>query len=89
MDQSVKDQLEKWVGGESVHNTERDECCPDFSCCKPEMLAPQHEREAFAKAAAEGDNGSKTVDGLLMGFLGRLLSGTTAHIAGSTLDTMH
>jgi len=27
------EQLAKWVNGESIHNKERDECCPDFSCC--------------------------------------------------------
>lgn len=38
------EQLELWVRGKSVHNDERDECCPDFSCCSPELLAPEHER---------------------------------------------
>jgi hypothetical protein len=35
MIQSCLDQLNKWVEGISEHNTERDECCPDFSCCHP------------------------------------------------------
>ena len=26
-------QLEQWVLGNSIHNKESDECCPDFSCC--------------------------------------------------------
>ena len=29
------EQLEFWVTGNNVHNTERDECCPDFGCCQP------------------------------------------------------
>jgi len=33
------DQLKHWLSGDSRHNTERDECCPDFSCCYPELLA--------------------------------------------------
>ncbi len=31
-------QLEEWVKGISIHNTKDEECCPDFSCCKPEFL---------------------------------------------------
>ena len=45
-----KEQLERWVAGESVHNgaTRVDgECCPDFSCCHPASLWPQARREFF------------------------------------------
>lgn len=31
-------QLRAWVKGQSNHNTVDDECCPDFSCCIPEMM---------------------------------------------------
>ncbi len=41
------EQLIKWVKGKSVHDHEQDVCCPDFSCCQPELLAPIEEREAF------------------------------------------
>ena len=41
------EQLAKWLEGESIHNTTRDECCPDFSCCKPELLADEKTRKAF------------------------------------------
>jgi hypothetical protein len=41
------EQLAMWVRGQSVHDTERDECCPDFSCCNPELLAAKEEREHF------------------------------------------
>ena len=46
-------QLEKWVNGESVHNDERGECCPDFSCCRPELLAPEQVRKQFLAANIE------------------------------------
>ena len=44
-------QLEKWVRGESVHNgaaKNLGECCPDFSCCHPDMLWPEDRRKEFA-----------------------------------------
>jgi len=41
------EQLEEWVKGNSIHNTDRDECCPDFSCCCPKLLAPEDERKTF------------------------------------------
>jgi len=28
-----KEQLKLWAGGNSIHNLELNECCPDFSCC--------------------------------------------------------
>jgi hypothetical protein len=87
MDQSIKDQLEKWVKGESVHNTERDECCPDFSCCNPGSLAPQDERETFYNAVVEGDDEKRHL--MLMGFLGRAFISDKVHIAGQVPDIMH
>ena len=39
-DDSSQLQMEKWLAGHPEHNTERDECCPDFSCCQPHLLAP-------------------------------------------------
>lgn len=47
-----REQLEQWVAGNPQHNHVLDECCPDFSCCRPELLAPEHERRAFQKANA-------------------------------------
>lgn len=52
-----REQLELWVAGESVHNPEADECCPDFSCCAPLLKAPREERDAFFKAWECGDVG--------------------------------
>lgn len=40
----VEKQLENWVVGISTHNIIDDECCPDFSCCKPELFEPARER---------------------------------------------
>ena len=78
-DDLIADQLAKWVAGESVHNDERDECCPDFSCCKPMLLAPKDVREKFMAADDEGR----------LAFLGHFLAAMIAaagtakvHIAG-------
>ena len=62
------DQLAAWVDGRPIHNDERDECCPDFSCCMPELLADEETRIRFS----QGD--SKVRDGYLMMFLGALLA---------------
>ena len=64
-------QLERWVKGESVHNSTTDECCPDFSCCSPNLLWPKEKRVAFAEASVEEDD-EKTFE-MLMGGLGNLL----------------
>lgn len=44
------EQLKLWVAGDPVHNEERNQCCPDFSCCVPELLASEEERIAFRDA---------------------------------------
>lgn len=46
-------QLEQWVQGNPVHNDVDGECCPDFSCCKPELLAEPDVRKAFAAAGTK------------------------------------
>lgn len=76
-----EEQLRLWVKGESVHNKERDECCPDFSCCCPNLLADQETRERFYKAWEEKDQ--QAIDGMLMFFLSQLLaSNSNIHVAG-------
>ena len=47
------EQLEQWVAGYPVHNDERDECCPDFSCCEPSLLVDYETRKAFLEAGEE------------------------------------
>lgn len=68
---TVQHQLERWVAGESLHNPTRNECCPDFSCCRPELKAPKRTRQRFAKAHADHDE--KTRNSMLVGFLGKSL----------------
>jgi len=50
-----EEQLTRWVAGESVHlgtpGGEDGECCPDFSCCRPELKQPEDVRRAFAAAS--------------------------------------
>ena len=61
-----EDQLTEWVKGNSIHNQEKDECCPDFSCCTGK-IAPKDVRERFAKAYYKKDE--KTQNEMLMMFL--------------------
>jgi hypothetical protein len=78
----VKDQVILWLAGISFHNDERSECCPDFSCCSPELLAPFEEREIFTMAFM--NEKYQIVDTMLMLFLGRMLKAhnINAYIAG-------
>jgi len=62
-----EEQLELWVNGKSVHNDEKDACCPDFSCCHPELKADKATRIKFAKAYRRCDR--KTVDTMLVAFM--------------------
>lgn len=76
----TEEQLKRWRDGESLHNIETDECCPDFSCCKPELKADQATRNAYYNAW-ESKNHSLVTE-FLMGFLSALANGTKTHIAG-------
>lgn len=64
-------QLDEWVKGNSLHDHERGECCPDFSCCQPDLQVPKKVREAF-KAA----NDEQRME-FLMGFLAAALQKAT------------
>lgn len=75
-----EEQLNLWLKGEPVHNKERGECCPDFSCCQPHLLAPQHEREAFVRTHGSGDEATKL--SMLYKFLGRAMSSHKVYVAG-------
>ncbi len=72
------EQLQLWLDGESVHNKERGECTPDFSCCRPELLAPQDVRQAFIDA----DEDRREL--FLLGFLGAALAHKDVYIAGTS-----
>ena len=43
----VRQQVINWLAGRSVHNAVDDECCPDFSCCVPDMLMSQEQRNRY------------------------------------------
>jgi len=49
------EQLKLWLDGTPTHNPDSDECCPDFSCCVPELLAPVEERFGFVQAWERGE----------------------------------
>jgi hypothetical protein len=72
------EQLAEWLKGNSIHNADRDECCPDFSCCRPELLADEATRRAFVEHPEARDQ-------MLMVFLGAGLAKMTekaVHVAG-------
>lgn len=86
---TYQEQMDRWVKGESVHGAgEEGACCPDFSCCFPENAASMQERLLFKRAYDEGDN--KTVNAMLMGFLGSAMSKykpkTKVYIAGEPIE---
>jgi hypothetical protein len=66
------EQLAKWVLGESVCPNARHECCPDFSCCKPELKWPEEKRRRFA-AAGQGER-----EKMMMGALGSAMAQASA-----------
>lgn len=76
------EQLDEWVKGNSLHNTERDECCPDFSCCQKHYKASPEERMLFRDR-------SELRDKMLMGFLEAAIAGhgKDVHVAGSIEGT--
>ncbi len=82
------EQVKLWVEGKSVHGAgEYNECCPDFSCCRPEFQAPKEEREKFAAAQLAGDE--QTTMGMLGEFLGRAMRieyGKKVHVAGANQE---
>jgi hypothetical protein len=48
-------QLRQWVSGQSTHDRANDRCCPDYSCCRPELQAPREEREHYAALVEQGE----------------------------------
>jgi hypothetical protein len=73
------EQLNEWVNGNSIHNTERNECCPDFSCCQKHYKATDEERRLFRDRPELRDQ-------MLMNFLGAAIAGygKDIYIAGLT-----
>lgn len=66
-------QLNLWLAGQSLHLEMPDLCCPDYSCCQPELLAPLEERELYVEARNRRD--IPTLTRLDCMFLGRLIHG--------------
>jgi len=85
---TYKEQLEKWVEGKSWHmgdkEDEKSTCCPDFSCCVPELQSPKEERELFQELYLADKH--EEYERMLMMFLGRSLAvlapKTKVYIAG-------
>jgi hypothetical protein len=66
-----EEQIDRWVAGDPVHNGENSgngECCPDFSCCKPHLLAEEAVRRRYKEA------GSQERTQMLMEFLGAMIA---------------
>ncbi len=90
-------QLNEWVKDESIHNNVDNECCPDFSCCTPDIITSLEIREAFRdvhkKAQAEEFNPDyhphyDAEMAMLMGFMGGLVNKNTdkkVYIAGEEI----
>lgn len=53
--ESVAYQVKHWVNGDSLHNTVRDECCPDFSCCSGGRKIRKPLRKKFERAWRSSD----------------------------------
>ncbi len=81
-------QLLDWLDGKPTHNKVDDECCPDFSCCQPSLLAPLEVREVFYKASMKENY--RLTERMLTEFLGKMIAALPSkkrvYIAG--LDVM-
>lgn len=76
-------QLEQWVIGNSVHRydgTLDGQCCPDFSCCMPELKASDEARAEFARAVREHE--VDTREGMLGVFRGLMMEAVCGSIFG-------
>lgn len=80
--QSIQFQLDEWVKGNPLHNPVRGECCPDFSCCEPEFLAPEATRRAFA--AADDDMQMQLLGGFLCSALQKAFGEKDVYVAGAS-----
>src|SRR5271170_2025805 len=73
-----QEQLARWAAGESVCPNTKHDCCPDFSCCRPQLAWPMEKRAKYVAA----DQGTR--EKMLMGSLGAaiddLMAGKKVHI---------
>ena len=79
---TTEEQLEQWLKGNPVHMGERPngKCCPDFSCCRPDLLSDKETRQIYYDAFKNKQ--TEVYESMLMGFLGQLLSDKKVYIAG-------
>ncbi|MDJ0953379.1 MAG: hypothetical protein QNJ81_06845 [Acidimicrobiia bacterium] len=83
----IEEQLIEWANGNSIHNEERGECCPDFSCCVPEAKADKDVRQRFLKAYMENDQ--RLMGEMLGNFLANIIqhkTGQIPYVAGLGVD---
>lgn len=58
------EQGKSWVGGRSVHERVNNECCPDFSCCMPQLFVVDRlERMRHFNAWCQSHGFSQLMDG--------------------------
>jgi len=48
------EQLRCWQAGQSMHDEITDTCCPDFSCCRPQLRWSRQQRKRFVDAVLSG-----------------------------------
>ena len=48
--------MRRWLAGDSQHDTVRDECVPDYSCCYPELATSHEARQAYMEAHNREDH---------------------------------
>lgn len=73
------EQLAGWLAGEPSCPNDAGECCPDFSCCQPSLLADETVRRRFKEATDEERHA------MLFGFLGAamaLMTDGDVYVAG-------
>ena len=74
------EQLAEWVKGNSLCPNDKGECCADFSCCVPELLADIKTREVFAAAT---DEKRKSMLGMFLGAaIGSMGKSNKVYLAG-------
>jgi hypothetical protein len=57
----VRVQAFQWAMGKPYHNRIDDECCPDFSCCHPDLFERDASKrwESYRRSLGEDIGGSK------------------------------
>jgi hypothetical protein len=83
-----EEQLFQWLCGNSMHDIENDRCCPDFSCCHPELKEEIKVRKLYYTSFLEDDYDLQ--DSLLIIFLGKAMSqNTRSPIIESNIEDDH